>query len=102
MKTFTIRLGLALMLAAALSACKSQYELLLEGNDSEAKYTAAFDYFNQGKYSKASQLFESLAVITSGTARDDTVQYYWGLSNYRAKDYFTAETNFERFTENCN
>lgn len=79
--------------------CKSQYELLLEGNDIEAKYAAAFDYFNAGKFQKAAQLFESLALVTSGTERDDTVQYYWGLSNYRQKDYLTAETNFQHFTE---
>lgn len=89
------------MLALALAgACKSEYELLLEGNDADAKYAAAFDYFNQGKYSKSSQLFESLSYITSGTERDDTVQYYWGLSNYRFKDYLTAETNFEKFLTN--
>lgn len=90
-------LALALILAGA---CKSQYELLLEGNDVDKKYEAAFDYFNQGKYSKAAQLFESLSFATSGTERDDTVRYYWGLSNYRYKDYFTAETNFEQFMEN--
>ncbi len=89
-----------LALAASLLACKSSYELLLEGNDTDAKYDAAFDYFNQGKYTKAAQLFESIAVITNGTARDDTVQYYWGLSNYRAKDYYTAETNFLNFMTN--
>lgn len=100
MKTYK-KLTAALCLAVCmLSACKTQYELLLEGNDSEAKYAAAFDYFNSGKFTKASQLFESLSIITNGTARDDTVQYYWGLSNYRAKDYLTAETNFERFIQN--
>ena len=82
-----------------LGACKSEYEALLESNDTDAKFTAAFDYFNEGKYNKASQLFESLSVLTNGTARDDTVQYYWGLSNYRSKDYYTAETNFEKFLE---
>ena len=36
---------LAVLAAAALVsvACKSQYDLLLEGNDSEAKYKAAFE-----------------------------------------------------------
>ena len=90
----------AFAILALSNACKTQYELLLESNDADAKYTAAFDYFSEGKYNKASQLFESLSVITNGTARDDTVQYYWGLSNYRSKDYITAETNFERFIEN--
>lgn len=84
----------------SLQSCKSEYEALLNGNDVDAKYAAAFDYFNHGKYSKAAQLFESMSVLTSGTDRDDTVQYYWGLSNYRFKDYYTAETNFTKFLAN--
>ena len=99
MKHATGIIAAAAVALALFAACKSQYEILLEGSDTDAKYEAAFDYFSQGKYTKAAQLFESLAVITNGTARDDTVQYYWGLSNYRAKDYYTAETNFERFLE---
>ena len=83
----------------AMAACKSQYDALLSSNDVEAKYKAAFEYFGKGRYQKASALFESMAVLTSGTARDDTVQFYWGLSNYRYKDFYTAETNFKEFVE---
>ena len=100
MKQSTIVLFFAAGLFLAAVSCKSQYELLLSGNDSEAKYRAAFEYFNRGKYQKAAQLFESLAQFSSGTSRDDTIQYYWGLSNYRFKDYYTAETNFAKFLEN--
>lgn len=88
---------MALLLVLASSACKSRYESLLDGGDVDAKYKAAFEYFNAGKYQKAAQLFESLGVVTPGTERDDTVQYYCGLSNYRNKDYYTAQTNFEMF-----
>lgn len=90
---------LAVAAVAALSSCKSQYELLLNSNDADAKYEAAFKYYNEGKYSKAGSLFESLSVLTNGTERDDTVRFYWGLSNYKFKDYYTAETNFENFLE---
>ena len=83
----------------AICSCKSQYELLLGSNDVDAKYKAAFEYFNNKKYSKAASLFESLSVLTEGTEKDDTVKYYWGLSNYNGKDYYTAETNFEKFVE---
>ena len=38
-------------------------------------------------------------MLTNGTQRDDTVRYYWGLSNYKFKDYYTAETNFANFIE---
>ena len=83
----------------AICSCKSQYELLLNSNDVDAKYKAAFEYFNNKKYSKSASLFESLSVLTEGTEKDDTVKYYWGLSNYNGKDYYTAETNFEKFIE---
>ena len=89
----------AAAVAALLSSCKSQYEMLLNSNDADLKYEAAFDYYNEGKYSKAGSLFESLSVLTNGTERDDTVRFYWGLSNYKFKDYYTAETNFANFLE---
>ena len=89
----------AAAVAAVLSSCKSQYEMLLNSNDADLKYEAAFNYYNEGKYSKAGSLFESLSVLTNGTHRDDTVRFYWGLSNYKFKDYYTAETNFANFLE---
>ena len=92
-------LFIALVALAAMVSCKSQYEILLNSNDVNQKYAAAFDYFNAGKYAKSAALFESLSVLTNGTERDDTVSYYWGLSNYKFKDYYTAETNFDKFIE---
>lgn len=91
-----------LLLVAALTtvSCKSQYEALLSSQDVQAKYDAAFEYFGIGKYQKAAQLFESLSVQVNGTEKDDTVLYYWGLSNYKFKDYYTAETNFDKFIGN--
>ena len=90
---------LAVLAVISMSSCKSQYELLLSSNDTDAKYKAAFEYFNNKKYSRAATLFESLAALTDGTDRDDTVRFYWGLSNYNFKDYYTAETNFQQFAE---
>lgn len=90
---------LVMLAVVSMASCKSQYEIMLNSNDADAKYEAAFAYFNEGKYSKAASLFESLSVLTNGTERDDTVRYYWGLSNYRFRDYYTAETNFTQFIE---
>lgn len=84
-------------LLAAMCACKTQYDLILESNDVDVKYNAAFDYFNEGKYTKSAELFESLSVLAGNTDRADTIQYYWGLSNYSAGDYYTAEANFDKF-----
>ena len=98
MKLSRIILALAALLCIVPS-CKSQYEQLLSGNDVEAKYKAAFEFFNKGKYHKAADMFESMSVLTSGTPQDDTVQFYWALSNYRYKDYYTAQVNFKSFID---
>ncbi|MCQ2130841.1 MAG: outer membrane protein assembly factor BamD [Bacteroidales bacterium] len=93
-----IRMIIALAVAIlSTAACKSAYELVLEGNDIDLKYATAFDNFENGKYSKAARMFESLSPLVRGSEREDTVQYYWGLSNYKFKDYYTAETNFASF-----
>ena len=102
MKIFKMKLRNLIMAAVAIVAlysCKSQYEILMTSHDVDAKYEAAFRYYNEGKYSKAGSLFESLSVQTNGTERDDTVRFYWGLSNYKFRDYYTAETNFTNFLE---
>lgn len=79
--------------------CKSKFETLLSSNDVELKYNEAFNLFNTKKYKKAASLFESLSMLTSGMPQDDTVRYYWALSNYKYKDYVTAEANFGSFVE---
>lgn len=94
---FVVVMGAVLALSRS---CKSEYDALLNSSDVDQKYTAAFDLFNHGKYNKAARLFESLAIQTNGTSKDDTVQFYWGMSNYRFKDYYTAETNFAKFLMN--
>ena len=90
---------IALVAVIGMSSCKSQYELILNSIDVDEKYNAAFMYFDQGKYSRAASLFESLTMLTKGTEREDTVRYYWGLSNYKFRDYYTAESNFTQFID---
>lgn len=90
---------LSLLVISAFASCKSQYQLLLESNDVDAKYAEAFRLFEAKKYSKAAELFESLSIVTSGLPIDDTVQFYWAYSNYLYKDFTTAEGNFEKFID---
>ena len=88
---------LALLVTAG---CKTEYDILLASGDNDAKYDAAFEYFNSGQYRKAATLFESMSLAYSGTARDDTVQYYRGICNYMDGDYDTAEANLNTFITN--
>ena len=93
---------LRILLAAAaalafLPSCKSQYDAVLYGSDIQSKYKMAFELFDAHKYGKAAETFEALSMVTRGTSQDDTVQFYWGLSNYRFGDYVTAESNLNQF-----
>ena len=92
-KLLFVALGALLL----LSSCKTQYDAILYGNDTDAKYKLAFQMFEAKKYAKAAEVFESLSVALRGTPQDDTVQFYWGLSNYRYGDYPTAASNLEQF-----
>ena len=93
-----IKIALVMVVSSlALFSCKSQYDALMASNNVDEKYDAAMALFEEGKYQKAAALFESMTILTTNTERDDTVQYYWGLSNYKFKDYYTAEANFGKF-----
>ena len=82
-----------------LTSCVGQYEMLLRSPDADLKYKKAIDYFDAKKYSRALDLFESVALINRGTQRDDSVQYYMGMSQYYLNDYMTAESTFEQFAQ---
>jgi len=90
-------LFVALATLLLLPSCKSQYDAILYGNDNDAKYKLAFELYDAKKYAKAAEVFEALTVSLRGTPQDDTVQFYWGLSNYRYGDYTTAASNLEQF-----
>ena len=81
MRLRTLLILLAAAATALLPSCKSQFEAVMYGSDIPAKYKMAFDLFEARKYAKAAEVFESLSMATRGTAQDDTVQFYWGLSN---------------------
>lgn len=99
MKRFSIAVFLSAFLLALSVSCKSQYDLLLGSTDYDLKYEKAFEYFNNEKYRKAGELFESLSQVSGGTDRDDTIKFYWGYSNYLYKDYVTAEANLKYFID---
>lgn len=81
----------------ALVSCKSEFDLALMSNEIEPKYKMAFQLFDEEKYGKAAEMFESLSMLAKGTSKEDTVMYYWGLSNFRYQDYTTAEANLNQF-----
>ena len=96
----TLSLLTVALLALLATACSSKFEKLLASYNYGEKYRTALQLYEEGKYSKAAQLFENVAMNAQGTPQEDTVRFYWGMSNYRYKEYYTAETNFAKCLQN--
>lgn len=84
---------------ALATACSSKFEKLLASYNYGEKYRTALQLYEEGKYSKAAQLFENVAMNAQGTPQEDTVRFYWGMSNYYMKDFTTAQSNFSDFLQ---
>ena len=86
-------------LLLSLTGCIGQYEALLNGPDADLKYDKAMEYYDAKKFNRAKDLFERIVLYNRGTPRDDTVQYYLGLSHYYDGDFIEAEATFDQFTQ---
>lgn len=98
MKNYKILFS-ALFAVIMLGSCRSQFESILVSGNVDQKYTIAKEYYDNGKFKKAAAVFESLSMQTSGMEVDDTVRFLWAMSNYRMKDYVSAQANFQSFCE---
>jgi len=87
------------LLLAFLTGCVGQYESLLNGPDAELKYAKAMEYYEAKKFNRAKDLFERIMPVYRGTPRDDTVQYYLGLSQYYFGEFMEAEVTFYHFAQ---
>ena len=85
------------LLVSLLASCTGYYETVLRSTDPDLKYKAAFEYYNNGKYRRSAEIFESLILLMQGMPQEDTVQFYNAMSNFNMKDYITAESNFDKF-----
>ena len=85
-----------LLFFTVLTGCNST-EKLVKSNDFEAKYKAAVDYYEQGRYSKAIQLFENLSMHYRGRDYSENISWYYGQSLLKEKDYYTAAYQFKSF-----
>lgn len=92
----TLIVTIILLSVTALSGCNGT-EKLVKSNDFDAKYKAAMDYYEQGRYTKAIQLFENLSLHYRGRDYSENISWYYGQSLLKEKDYYTAAYQFKNF-----
>ncbi|MGQ9621639.1 MAG: outer membrane protein assembly factor BamD [Bacteroidales bacterium] len=92
------RLIIFLILSAFLVSC-GEYEKLLRSNDYDLKLTKLKEYYEQGKYAKASELINQ--VIPVYRATDEAEKLTWiNAQNYlNMKDYLMAGVEFKNYAD---
>ena len=95
MKT-ALKIAIIAATALILTSC-GNVEKLLKGNDFEAQYTAAMDYYNQKNYTKAIQLFENLIMHYHDKTHAEDISWYYGMCLMGEQDYYSAGYQFKNF-----
>ncbi|MFO8128560.1 MAG: outer membrane protein assembly factor BamD [Bacteroidales bacterium] len=91
-------LFLVLIGALFVSGC-SQHQKLMKSTDNEVKYEAAVDYFEDGDYYRALQLFEQLIGVFRGTSKAEKLYYYYSYCYYYQEEYLLASYYFKRYAK---
>lgn len=88
---------LSLLLLVATSC--GEYEKLLKSTDYELKKQKVYDYYDEGKYVKATELLGQ--ILPRYRATDEAEQLNWinAQAFYKLKDYLMAGTYFQNFAE---
>lgn len=82
--------------AVALSGCAGLNSLLKSGKP-DLIYSQAMVYYDKGKWSRASTLFEGVQHYYAGTPREDTISFYNARCKYKNRDYDTASALLDEF-----
>lgn len=81
-----------------LSSCSS-YDKLLKSTDYDAKFEAAMQYYNEGRYQRARDLFENLTLYYRGREHSEDIAWYYGKSLIETEYYYTAAYQMKSFAK---
>jgi outer membrane protein assembly factor BamD len=76
----------------------SKYQRLLKSDDYNAKYEAAINLYEKGKYERALPLLEELTPLFRGTEKAEKVYYYYCYTNYNLDFLYEAAYHFKSFS----
>ena len=93
---FVSKWGVFLLTIVLLTSCNG-FNKLVSGNDFDAKYKAAVEYYEHRDYSRAIQLFENLIMYYHGKENAENISWYYAQSLMAEKDYFSAGHQFKNF-----
>lgn len=70
---------------------------ILRSGDPELVYNKAVEYYDAGKWSRASTLFEGIGNMFNGTSREDSIAFFNARCKFKGRDYDTAAELLDQF-----
>lgn len=98
-KQYALIASFFIVLLIVVGSCKSQFEKLKASNNNPKKYQEAVRLYNRKEYSKALELFETLAPHYRGQTGAEDLFYYYAYTNFKLKDYTSASYHFKQFAD---
>jgi outer membrane protein assembly factor BamD len=84
------------LLGSIVCSC-SDYQKLLNSDDTSAKYKEAEVYYNNGEYRKANRLFEQIIPKYRGKPQAQRIIFFFADSYFQIKSYYLAAYQYENF-----
>lgn len=89
---------IGVLVLLSLISC-SDYQKLLKSDNYELKYQKAIEYYDDGDYYRAENLFEELINIYRGTDRAEKIHYYYSYCLYSQGELSLAAYHFRKFAQ---
>lgn len=96
MKKTHIHLLCGAVLAGLLAGCGGMTSLLHSG-DHNLMYAKALEFYEAGKWSRASTLFENIEHIYDGSPREDSIAFFNARCKYKSREWDAAAELLDRF-----
>ena len=87
------------VLVGTLVVSCSDYQKLLNGDDTSEKYKQAEIYFNNGEYLKANRLLEQIIPKYRGKPQAQRIIFFFAESYFQTKSYLLAAYQYENFVK---
>jgi outer membrane protein assembly factor BamD len=98
MKFKAVRVFLLTCASVFVFSC-SDYQKLLNGDDTSAKYKQAELYYNNGEYRKSNRLFEQIISKYRGKPQAQRIIFFFADSYFQTKSYYLAAYQYENFVK---
>src|SRR6056300_575691 len=90
---------LSIALAGLVNTSCSDYQKLLNGDDTAEKYKQAEVYYNNGEYRKANRLLEQIIPKYRGKPQSQRIIFFFAESYFQTKSYILAAYQYENFVK---